>query len=460
MPIFLNWIWQGCLVTALVALAISGRRFNAATRERIWWVVLASIALMPVLPASGLFTTRSVEPLVVVDEPSFPWRPAVTLLWLAWVALSSWRLVAALCLLRRAKRSARPFPSDRLERLPGWSASRREGREARLAVSDDVTDAAVLGLRAPIVAVAPAALAALTDEELDRILVHELAHVRRYDDLAVLLQRIVGVLVGWHPAIWWLNRTLAFEREVACDDWVMHRTAAPRAYAMSLVKLVDRRCQRGRLSLAPSALLSRSALTRRVTQLLDTRRNRSVKRSHAVIGLAVPGIACAACAALTIELVAGSLPVLASEGFGGGILAPFGTPQPGRIGGPLPDAAARPNRALGQTAAPGTDGPVAVAAKEPEMPPDDALAGETLLPATSSSIGMMPRTSLPSRLPPVLAGLDSSSTPRAHAPPPGDDMPWDVAADAAVAVSRGSRAGAVKTAGFFSRFGKSIAGAF
>jgi beta-lactamase regulating signal transducer with metallopeptidase domain len=459
MPIFLNWIWQGCLVTAAVALAVSGRRFNAATRERIWWVLLASVSLMPVVPASGWFATRSVEPLVVVDQPSFPWRVAVISLWLAWVALSSWRLVGALFHLRRARRSARPFPSDRLERLPGWSASSRDGREARLAVSDEVTDAAVLGLGAPIVAVAPATIAALTDEELDRILVHELAHVRRYDDLAVFLQRTVGVLVGWHPAIWWLNRTLALEREVACDDWVMHRTAAPRAYAMSLVKLVDRRSQRGHLSLAPSALLSRSALTRRVTRLLDSRRNRSVKRSRAVIGLAVPGIACAAFAALTIEIVAGSLPVLASEGFGGALLAPFGTSQPGRIEGPLPDAA-RPHGALGQTAAPGTSGSVALSAQELETPPEDALAGQTLLPATSSSIGMMPPTSLPSRLSPALAGLDSSSTPRAHAPPPGDDMPWDVAADAAVAVSRGSRAGAVKTAGFFSRFGKSIAGAF
>ena len=76
----------------------------------------------------------------------------------------------------------------------------------------------MLGFGSPIIALAPRLLTELSAPDLDRVLVHEWAHVQRRDDLAQLVQHIVRAIAGWHPAVWWLERRLDFEREAACDE--------------------------------------------------------------------------------------------------------------------------------------------------------------------------------------------------------------------------------------------------
>src|SRR5690606_17886349 len=98
---------------------------------------------------------------------------------------------------------------------------------------------AFIGWGAPLIAISPAALAKLTDDELDQVVMHEQAHVRRRDDLALVAQRIAWALAGFHPAVWWLDRALTLEREVACDDWVLAHATAPKAYGACLVKLAE-----------------------------------------------------------------------------------------------------------------------------------------------------------------------------------------------------------------------------
>ena len=87
--------------------------------------------------------------------------------------------------------------------------------------SRDVRAAAVLGFASPIIAVQPALLVHLTDAELDQVVVHEWAHVARRDALGTLVQRVVHVLAGWHPAVWFAMGRLRMEREMACDEVVV-----------------------------------------------------------------------------------------------------------------------------------------------------------------------------------------------------------------------------------------------
>ncbi len=123
--------------------------------------------------------------------------------------------------------------------MKAWLAVRARGRAARLVISDDVRAAAVLGLGSPMIAVAPSALAALSADELDHIVVHEWAHVQRRDDIAQLAQRIVVALTGLHPAVWWIDRQLRLERETACDDWAVNAKGSPKGLALCLTKLAS-----------------------------------------------------------------------------------------------------------------------------------------------------------------------------------------------------------------------------
>ncbi len=175
-------------------------------------------------------------------------------------------------------------------------------RPATLVASTDVYCAAVLGLNRPLIAVAPDAIDRLTDDELDQIVLHEYAHIQRRDDLAIVAQRIISAVAGLHPAVWWLDRALTIDREVACDDWVVTYAGARTRYARCLVELASSARSRRR-SLAPGALFSRSQLSIRVAALLDSRRSVALVPSRATFLVALPAVLVLVVACVSMPLV-------------------------------------------------------------------------------------------------------------------------------------------------------------
>ncbi len=475
MPIFLNWIWQGSALTLVVALVVGRlRAVNAATRERIWWATLASVCAMPLVALLGSSPAgrTAAEPLVFVPQPSLTTLILASLAWSLWTAASAARLAVALVALARAKRTALPFPVERLAGLPAWTRVSSRGRRATLAVSERVATAAVLGINRPIIAVSPRLLDRLSDDDLDNILVHEHAHVQRRDDLGVLAERAVGAVFGWHPAVWWLGRALALEREVACDDLVLtQERTSPQSYARSLVKLVEQTSPQEGLRLAPGAFFTRPQLTRRIMRLLDRTRNASARASKPAIGFASLAIALGVVAMLPVQLIAVAAPALASRVIAAGatgaaaLFEPFG----GLTSvGPAPAAAARVEAettgTAGRAVVEGQPSAQEAGAPVPATPSDtDAGAGSSIEPPATDP----PAPASVDRDPSVPAGPDTVTSveletvtdtpPAEHAVAP---TPWAHATDAATAVGKASRTGAVRTAGFFTRMGKSIAGAF
>ncbi len=486
MPILLNWIWQGSALTILVALVVCRRRaVNAATRERIWWATLGTVCLMPfvsmlgVTPTTSVAVTHDSAPLAIVAEPSGVVVGLAWLIWASWFTISVVRLVSACVALRRARRFAAPFPSERLGGLPAWTRVSSEGRRATLAVSDDVRTAAVLGLGRPLIAVSPGTLDQLTDDELDGILVHEYGHVQRRDDLGVLLQRAVHALFGLHPAVWWLDRALTFEREVACDDLVLAQDrSSPQRYARALVRLVQFDGPSGGLQLAPGAIFSRPQLSRRIVRLLDRGRNASVQPSRSMLGFAAVAIACGAVATLSVELIAISsgAPILTSRRLAARWVVPFASVPAGSepahawawasagVGGQAsptrPVTPERPGRidvlpALSLQNPQGPDRAEATAAASLDSTVSESLPAEPL----DIVAAFTPASESTSPASPVWATDGDSTNARAHAPP-NTHTPWSATAEAASAISHGSRKGAIKTAGFFTRISRSVAGAF
>jgi beta-lactamase regulating signal transducer with metallopeptidase domain len=512
--ILVNWLWQGIAVAvaAGVLLRIARRRVSATTRHQVWWAALAVVLLLPALPmvlamrASVPVATPSnasatihhvsddVEnpraqlaastPAIVL--PSIPaWsRSLLFLAWAAYVTFSLLRIAAAVRSLRRVKRIARPFPEAREADLGAWLAVRNRGRAARLVVSDHVRAAAVLGLGSPMIAVAPDALDALSSDELDHIIVHEWAHVQRRDDISQLAQRIVVALAGLHPAVWWIDRQLAIERETACDDWAVNTKGSPKRLALSLTKLAELPRQQADPSLVSSAL-SVPELTTRVVRLLDGRRNTSTRRAFGVPAAAALTLLACAVGMSAVQLIATETVSAAVEREPESVVsqsAPSTTaavhrkatlaatsndtpvtpvrtslrasefrerPRPGRPSSArnmTRNEAAAPSASEGQQPSADSPAPRAAIAVTPGLDPSQIRSQE--LPGPKGAVGNDKEVE-------VTGSSNAAAAQQARMA-----TPWGVAADAGVTVGKSSQKAAVATAGFFNRFGKSIAKVF
>jgi beta-lactamase regulating signal transducer with metallopeptidase domain len=415
-------------------------------------------------------------PLVL---PRAPWWLGATVasIWATWATLSLGQAAAGFVRLRRALRNGVPLPIDRENRLRHWPAIRRTGRRVRLIASSDVHVAAVLGPGAPTIAVAPDALDALDDEALDHVLLHEWAHVQRYDDVTRLCQVVVRAVAGLHPAIWWIGRRMDIEREVACDDGVVQITGGAKRYAACLTQVAAAASGRQTVIFAPGAL-GHSQLRERVSRLLDGRRNASTTRSTASLAAIIPTLAVIALGTANTELV-GTAPAIARalEAPERAVTTALSTAT--RAAEAAADVT-RPDPAT-HTYVPALTGPAPASPKrgdgsrrtertpastpEPTEAPRHQVSGaisqpvsRTAAPVPLSSHAV--RSAVPAFAPSPPAAAPRDVRAATDVPAPASPAPWDAAARAGVTVGRGSQKAAVATAGFFSNAARRLAGSF
>jgi len=225
--------------------------------------------------------------------------------------LSGWCLVAGvgLAILIQRLRRIRCLKRAALRPDPGLLAifeqlARGAKRRVELKVARGEQSPLVLGFLHPVILL-PAGLA---PEEAEQILRHELAHVCRRDDWANLVQHLIGAILFFHPAVWWIGRQLSLEREIACDDHVL-RQSRPRTYALLLANLAGRVHGHPAL-LAPGASTNKSQLQQRIDMILNPNRNASPRLVKTRLGV----ITAVAALLATAALYAGPRLVLAQPG--------------------------------------------------------------------------------------------------------------------------------------------------
>jgi hypothetical protein len=130
----------------------------------------------------------------------------------------------------------------------------------------------VIGFFSPRILVPTWLLESATPFELEQIVLHESAHLRRFDDWTNLAQKLALACFPLNPALFWIESGLCAEREVACDESVVRATKAPRDYATCLTHLAEQRLERRTLALSGAlslgALERRSQLASRVESIL------------------------------------------------------------------------------------------------------------------------------------------------------------------------------------------------
>jgi hypothetical protein len=129
------------------------------------------------------------------------------------------------------------------------------------------------------------ALRELSPVELNAVLLHELAHLRRWDDWTNLAQEILKAIFFFHPAFWWIGHGLSLEREMACDDFVLAGTSNPQAYAQCLVSVAEKSFLRRGLALAQAVAGRIEQTSQRLIRILDVDRPTATNLSKPALGL-------------------------------------------------------------------------------------------------------------------------------------------------------------------------------
>lgn len=244
-------------------------RRNSSTRFAILLSALFSIAALPVLSVSRASGASSSAEPAVWAVPSL-WATYMVLAWAAIAAVGLLRVALGLWQLRTVRAGSQAINPAHLDPLLQETlAGFRSSRKVQIASSEKLLVPAAIGFLHPMIVLPEWTLKELSTPELNSILIHELAHLERRDDWTNLAQKILRALLFFHPAVWWVERQLSLEREMACDDVVLSRTANPRAYAECLVTVAERSFMRRGLALAQAAVSKMRQTTLRVSQILD-----------------------------------------------------------------------------------------------------------------------------------------------------------------------------------------------
>lgn len=265
-------VWQASAVALLLAGALAAmRRAGSDARYAVSCIALALTVALPVatayvtydpapshaaatalapsaaLPAAGMLETPADSGLLRAAaalplDPALPW---IVLAWLAGVTLLSARIGVALVSARRlADSGIDTLPREWRATLARLTEAMGIARAVRLLESSRVDVPTVVGWLRPVILVPASALTGLTPQQLETVLAHELAHIRRHDFVVNLAQTVVETLFFYHPAVWWISGRIRAEREHCCDDAAVALCGDALGYARALATLEEMRSAR------------------------------------------------------------------------------------------------------------------------------------------------------------------------------------------------------------------------
>lgn len=269
-------LWQGAAIAGAAALTLALMRTSSPNKRYI----LAALSLVAIAGlAAGTFallyspqphstaestlalhayhtnltyeagmlavsTDSATVPSSLVETVSFwlnTYMPALVTAWLCGMLFFAVKLSAELAYTSRL-RYREIFPPSQHWRTRFDDLCKLAGvhKGIELAESALVQVPVVIGALKPIVLLPLGTFAGLPAQQIEAILAHEIAHIRRHDYIVNIIQTIACVLFFYHPAVWWLSSRMRIEREHCCDDMAVAVSGSPIALAKALVVLQER----------------------------------------------------------------------------------------------------------------------------------------------------------------------------------------------------------------------------
>jgi beta-lactamase regulating signal transducer with metallopeptidase domain len=268
-------LWQGAIASSVAALVIIVLRQQ---RPQVRYIVacagLAIMVAMPVVTAVSALddltakrerppiSARTTAPQMRVDERQFPakseslttyrgaspstqrpfpplkWSTVAVFVWATGAIVFALRLLRSWIVVERLRRDAvRPVADRWRTRMEHLAQRLQVGRPVKFVQSNLVDVPMVIGWLRPMILMPVCAFSGLTSSQLDAIIAHEVAHIRRHDFAVNLLQAITEAILFYHPCTWWLSRQIRTEREFCCDDIAARICEDRQVYAQALVEL-------------------------------------------------------------------------------------------------------------------------------------------------------------------------------------------------------------------------------
>ena len=314
----LHFVWQGAILGLVVAgLLWLCRRRSANTRYAVASGGLVALLAAPVVTAAVLWQAARTEPLRPADRTASralgsgsmagpalipndslnalharlaAGLPMVVAIWLTGASLLLVRMGGGLWKVHRLYEAGLAAPASRWQEVATRLASRLGLLDAvRVVESRLIGTPTVVGWMRPIILLPVAALANLTPAQVEAILAHELAHIRRHDYLVNLLQSLGETVLFYHPAVWWVSGRIRAEREDCCDDVAILVSGDRVGYASTLAALEE---WRGR-EMAPALGATDGPLGDRVRRILNRPSDPRPCFGRRVAALAVALVLCA-----------------------------------------------------------------------------------------------------------------------------------------------------------------------
>jgi TRAP-type C4-dicarboxylate transport system substrate-binding protein/beta-lactamase regulating signal transducer with metallopeptidase domain len=322
----LHFVWQGALIALiLAALLWLLKNHRSSLRYGLSCASLALMLVCPIITYMVLETRTPTKPsvetqppqteviaptLVATNEPVQPvantvvfapeggtgtkksWLernlkpllPYLVVFWGIGVLVLSVRLLGGLWYLRKL-RTHLTEPVSTLLMAQLHSVSERLGlaRPVQLRESLVATVPLVVGWLRPMILLPSSVISGLSVKQLEMILAHELAHIRRHDYLVNLLQSVIETLLFYHPAVWWVSRQIRKEREHCCDDLAVNVCGGDKqSYARTLADLDDLRT-----NVQFVQAITGGSLLKRILRLADRAMPKSLEPRQWLAGLSM-----------------------------------------------------------------------------------------------------------------------------------------------------------------------------
>ena len=279
----LHSLWEGALIAAALAavlwavrparvryaaacaamllmLAVFGLTFVRVMPEGVDGLRAAAKATLPVWNVRTGMDATGISPAGLAATA--PW---LTPFWIAGVWIFYLAQVAGWISVSRLRRRGVCCASERWQKeLARLSRQLRLSRPVLLLESCLAEAPIVLGHFRPVILMPVGVLAGLPAGQIEAVLLHELAHIRRYDYLVNVCQCLVEGLFFYHPAVWWISRVIRAERENCCDDVAVATSGNAQEYAVALAALEQSRWS-GR---EPAVAATGGSLVKRIRRLL------------------------------------------------------------------------------------------------------------------------------------------------------------------------------------------------
>jgi bla regulator protein blaR1 len=312
----LNSVWQAAILFAMLLLALrfvphrfSKFRYAISCGSLALLVISSGVTFtflyessptsstIDVVQWSGITNNTEAQPISTsVIDSTINWvqlhMQFVIAGWMAGAFIFALRLLSGWGYVARLRRNASVIQADWQTRLAELMDQLGITNEVILAKSSEITVPMVVGFFKPMILVPTYMFTGLSPAQIETVLLHELAHIRRNDFVINLIQSIVESIFFFNPFVWILSSIIRREREFCCDDEVVINHGQPLVYAQALASLEELRFNNPSLTLALAE--NKNLLYNRIRRIME-RSAKNYKSSERVVPavLVVLGLVCA-----------------------------------------------------------------------------------------------------------------------------------------------------------------------